>query len=546
MIDSIKEVILTLLLVLNPAGTVADITLAPKLVIPSPLTCVAYPGVVMGVGSVGPAVKELQQVLNITPDTRVALSGAGSPGNETDYFGAMTKTAVIKFQEKHRTEILVPLNLTAGSGYVGERSFMKVRSICDKVIASKLKQSDLTGNTVVINVPPTSSPTTPTPSPSTPSVPTTGQDLTAGTVTKYAGVCGTRVDTCTVGTFKLRSDTTSANRWICLGSTRWLNTECSLPKGSVVAPTPTPTPVPTPSPVPPPSPIPTPPPAPAPSPVPPPAPTPTPPPPAPVPATSLQWGAFPGNTASHVTTFETMVGKPMQLRAMFVNWNEGFPTTAVANVKSTGKTLVLFWEQYGVTLDSIIAGESDAYIKKFAESAKAYGAPIILSPFHEMNGNWDPWGGTVGNNTPQKVVQAWRHLHDVFGTVSNVKFAWTVNNGSVPNTVANAITAYYPGDAYVDYTAVDGFNSGNPWQTFDQAFKAPLTTLATYNKPIYILSMASQAGTLKPAWIVDAVTVQMKKYPLLKGWVWFNESKTYNWRIDSDAASLTAFKSVLP
>ena len=41
--------------------------------------------------------------------------------------------------------------------------------------------------------------------------------------------------------------------------------------------------------------------------------------------------------------------------------------------------------------------------------------------------------------------------------------------------------------------------------------------------------MASAAGAQKPAWITDAVNVQMKKYPLLKGWLWFNENKEQDW-----------------
>jgi hypothetical protein len=57
--------------------------------------------------------------------------------------------------------------------------------------------------------------------------------------------------------------------------------------------------------------------------------------------------------------------------------------------------------------------------------------------------------------------------------------------------------------------------------------------------------VASAAGTQKPAWITDAVTVQMKKYPLLKGWVWFNENKEQDWRINSDTTTLNAFKGVL-
>jgi beta-mannanase len=268
----------------------------------------------------------------------------------------------------------------------------------------------------------------------------------------------------------------------------------------------------------------------------------------PPPPSTLQWGAYVGDTPASLTTFETLVGKSANIQGVFVGWGSGnsFPSEFKASLADKGKTLLIYWEQYGTTLDSIIAGGSDAYITQFAAAAKTYGGPIILAPFHEMNGNWDPWDGTVGNNTPAKVISAWRHVHDMFAGVTNVKFAWEVNNDSVPDTAANAIGVYYPGDAYVDYVAVDGFNFNDPWETFGQIFDTALTQLASYNKPMYLFSMACAAGTQKAAWITDAFTVQIQKYPLLAGWVWFNENKEEDWRVNSDANSLTAFKAALP
>lgn len=88
----------------------------------------------MGVGSAGPHVRALQQFLNRDPDTRLSVSGAGSPGLETQYYGPITANAVSRFQAKYRAEILTPLGLSTPTGYFGPSSIAKANALCTVVV----------------------------------------------------------------------------------------------------------------------------------------------------------------------------------------------------------------------------------------------------------------------------------------------------------------------------------------------------------------------------------------------------------------------------
>lgn len=80
-------------------------------------------------GTKSPDVMLMQKILNADLTTRVARTGSGSPGAETDFFGRATATALATFQEKYASEILTPQGLTKGTGFAGTATKKKLREV---------------------------------------------------------------------------------------------------------------------------------------------------------------------------------------------------------------------------------------------------------------------------------------------------------------------------------------------------------------------------------------------------------------------------------
>ncbi len=152
------------------------------------------------VGDRGSDVKDLQQALNSLGFT-VASSGAGSSGNETEFFGPATADAVARFQEEYKQEVLAPYNLARGTGFFGASTRTKLNTLVggegsgagDTAALIALLQAQLlalqaqlaailSGQTTQVTVPSIS-----TPIPTTPSAPTTSPDNSAQTSTDTSG-----------------------------------------------------------------------------------------------------------------------------------------------------------------------------------------------------------------------------------------------------------------------------------------------------------------------------------------------------------------------
>lgn len=285
--------------------------------------------------------------------------------------------------------------------------------------------------------------------------------------------------------------------------------------------------------------------------------------------------------------FNTDTTKPMAIVTLFSTFDNNWDSLTIqaSNIVATGAMPVISWMPYsaasGDVLADIIAGNQDSYINDWIagfsawrDSYPATEKPTVLLRFaHEFNGNWYPWA-----NQPEKLKQAWRHLHALFeaaGVNNGVEWVWCINNASVDDY--NDITRYYPGGDVVDWTAIDGYNWGSnysfsSWTSFDETFSSAYVNLQTHypGKPVLIAEVGSaepddlpnpawgqdgsdaDANQSKEAWVDDMYSRIITNYPAIRAVSWFNINKELSWALNETARSglpntgLNAYNSVIP
>ncbi len=94
--------------------------------VPVPTTYKEYLTKPLGYGSFDPQVKIVQQVLNMNKDTQISVSGPGSMGKETLFYGTLTKKAIGIFQLKYG---LVKTVNDPGYGRVGPNTRKKMNDL---------------------------------------------------------------------------------------------------------------------------------------------------------------------------------------------------------------------------------------------------------------------------------------------------------------------------------------------------------------------------------------------------------------------------------
>ncbi len=239
-----------------------------------------------------------------------------------------------------------------------------------------------------------------------------------------------------------------------------------------------------------------------------------------------------------------------------------FQTSNFDKIRSYGAIPIFSWSPSPAVrgMDRKIAnGSQDAYIRQWAQAAKAWGHPFFLRFAWEMNGRWFPWGvggrGVTKNgydNKPSDWVAMWRHVHNIFTSVGarNVSWVWCPNWTSVPYTYT-PVSRFYPGDRYVDWTCLDGYNADDPWLSFSQVYGRSYQTIVKHiapTKPIMLGEVSStEAGGSKATWIRNMFAALGRSFPKVRALIWFEgqnlgPGNRHDWVVESSRSSELAFR----
>ena len=295
------------------------------------------------------------------------------------------------------------------------------------------------------------------------------------------------------------------------------------------------------------------------------------------PSAAVYWGATIDGGAPYtwapVAKFESAIKKPLSLvgiGAPFASCPSGrcrfwgFPTSAAQAVRQHGaipfvsySTIPTDSSYSGFTDREVANGRYDSAIRTWARQAKAWGHPFFLRFDWEMNGDWFGWGtlNHEGHNRPGDFVPMWRHVHKIFREVGvrNATWVWCPNID--PGHFFTPISRLYPGNAYVDWTCLDGYNWGSTgrgspgaqrggWTTFGKLYRSTYVQIVHHiapRKPMILGEVASSThGGSQGKWIRNMLRALPTSYPNVHGFVWYNVHDEWSFPVNRGGAQAFA------
>lgn len=202
-------------------------------------------------------------------------------------------------------------------------------------------------------------------------------------------------------------------------------------------------------------------------------------------------------------------------------------------------------------LDFILSGKSDKRAQRSARRVVAYGKKyggFFIRTCREFNLDVRSYG------PPEKVKEHFKKQWEIFEEEGANEYATWVWNPFV-TTGCGPWENYYPGDKYVDWIGMNGYNWANTYPNtrqrsvkslFSHAYRA--ISQKHPDKPIMIAETGSVNNKAKPKWFESIDWLKETNIKCIMFWHDYYKSRggaVMDCRIDSSKAALASFKKAI-
>jgi len=268
-------------------------------------------------------------------------------------------------------------------------------------------------------------------------------------------------------------------------------------------------------------------------------------------APDVLFGAWVPGGQGAVRALQRRLGRKLDIVHWYQSWSPPteaglLDSTRAQQVASSGGIPMITWEPWTAQPARIAEGRFDAYLRQNARALRGVPGMVWLRFGHEMNLKTYPWSVGNAGTTGRDYVAAWRRIVRIFRDQGafNVRYVWAPNVLTADSTPLEQV---WPGGEYVDYVGMDGYNWPTSWRPLSEIFGPLYEQLrAMTTLPIVITEVAcAAAGGDKAAWIERSFGTELaRSFPAVVGVAWFNERKEADWRLNGNASTLDAARSV--
>ncbi|GBC87758.1 Endoglucanase H [bacterium HR12] len=249
---------------------------------------------------------------------------------------------------------------------------------------------------------------------------------------------------------------------------------------------------------------------------------------------------------------ERQIGRTFAIDHQYYRWDSVIPTSYESWTADAGRIPFLSWNARRsngtvVPWSRIASGAEDAWISARADAFRTFARPVYLSFHHEPENDVPTFG------QPSDYVAAFRRIVDIFRArnATNVTFVWTMMAWSFERQ-ASVASQYYPGDAYVDVVAADGYNwypgrKNARWRSFREVMASTRAFAMAHGKPFMAAEFGVQEDPARPGrkgdWYREILSV-IPEWPELIALVYFDSDRIYPWMPDTSASALAGYRDL--